>query len=87
MLRLEVTYLPKYAHFRQGGKGIFDTFDNSICIYYPNIKNSLNLFLTYFHEILHYMSWKLGHGYERIIWFLLDYRKWYIKKRKHFYSP
>jgi len=78
-LEIEITNIPKYSHFHNKGKGIFDIFNNTIIIYYPNIKNPLDLFLTYYHEVLHYLSYKLN-KFERLVWFLLDYRKWYIQK-------
>jgi len=68
------------SQVKKGYRGIFYPFDLTINIYYPNIKNSIDLFLTYFHEILHYISTKYFGKGERIIWFLLDYRKFYLLK-------
>lgn len=79
-MKISIIYDVNNSQVKKGYKGMFYTNDFGIRLYYPNIKNPIDLFLTYFHEILHYLSNKyLGKG-QKIIWILLDYRKDYLLK-------
>jgi len=48
----------------------------SIELYYPNIRNSVELFLIYYHEIIHYISMRCPRIFERFTWVFLDYVAW-----------